>query len=97
MSAPVRNPPTAKKTEATKFTSNPKNVRMLGLIPVAAMAPTILSSSHLPPAPIPPVNVIAQRIVSQNAYLLRNRKDHLHPRHRTPGHNPQQSAKAGMV
>src|SRR5262249_23508452 len=40
-----------------KFTTNPKNVKTLGLIPVAAIAPTILSSSHLLPVPIAPVKV----------------------------------------
>src|SRR5207249_9859656 len=57
INAPVKNPPTAKKAAAIKFTTNPRNVRRLGLIPVAAITPTILSSSHLLPVPIPPVNV----------------------------------------
>jgi len=47
----------AKKAAAAKFTTRPRKVRRLGLMPVAAMAPTILSSSHLLPDPIAPVNV----------------------------------------
>src|SRR6266567_1289016 len=52
ISAPVKNRPTAKKAAAPKFTTSPRNVRRLGLIPVAAITPTILSSSHLLPVPI---------------------------------------------
>src|SRR6266404_7605426 len=55
--APRKNFPTAKHAAAPKFTTRPRNVRKLGLIPVAAIAPTILSSSHLLPVPIAPVRV----------------------------------------
>ena len=48
---------TANITAAPKFTTRPRNVSTLGLIPVAAMTPTILSSSHLLPVPIAPVKV----------------------------------------
>src|SRR5271166_6077261 len=67
ISAPVRKFPTAKLAAAAKFTSKPRNVSTLGLMPVAAITPTILSSSHLPPVPMPPVNVaISIYLVSQN-------------------------------
>src|SRR5580765_3438967 len=57
IAAPRKNLPTAKLAAAPKFTTSPRNVRTLGLIPVAAIAPTILSSSHLLPVPIAPVSV----------------------------------------
>src|ERR1035438_4088303 len=56
--AAVRKLPTAKRAAAPKFTTNPKKVSRLGLIPVAANPPTIRSSSHFPPVPIAPVNVL---------------------------------------
>ena len=55
--APVKKWPMANIAAATKFTTSPKNVRKLGFTPVAASAPTILSSSHLLPVPMPPVSV----------------------------------------
>jgi hypothetical protein len=55
--APRKNFPTAKLAAAPKFTTKPRKVKKLGLIPVAAIAPTILSSSHLLPVPIAPVRV----------------------------------------
>src|SRR5258708_3056203 len=55
--APAKNPPTAKKAAAPKFTTSPRKVRKLELPPVPASAPTILSSSHLLPVPIAPVSV----------------------------------------
>src|SRR5580765_85662 len=57
IAAPRKNLPTAKLAAAPKFTTSPKNVNTFGLIPVAAIAPTILSSSHLLPVPIAPVSV----------------------------------------
>src|SRR5277367_4344505 len=57
IAAPVRKFPTAKLAAAPKFTTSPKKVSRLGLIPVAASAPTMRSSSHFPPVPIAPVNV----------------------------------------
>src|ERR1700719_4041813 len=57
MVAPRKNFPTAKLAAAPKFTTSPRKVKKLGLIPVAAIAPTILSSSHLLPVPIAPVRV----------------------------------------
>src|SRR5271163_1127940 len=57
ISAAIRKCPRAKFTAATKFTTRPRNVRKLGLTPVAARTPTILSSSHLLPVPIAPVKV----------------------------------------
>src|SRR6202030_2985513 len=42
---------------AIKLTTRPRKVRKLGFTPVAASEPTILSSSHLLPLPIPPVSV----------------------------------------
>src|SRR5215469_2744684 len=57
ITAPRKNLPTAKHAAAPKFTTNPRNVSTFGLIPVAAIAPTILSSSHLLPVPIAPVSV----------------------------------------
>src|SRR5882757_3327816 len=65
--APVRNLPTANITAAPKFTTRPRNVSTLGLIPVAAMTPTILSSSHLLPVPIAPVKVAMQRYTLSRA------------------------------
>src|SRR5260370_34535213 len=65
ISAPVKKLPMAKKAAAMNFTSNRRNVRKLGLTPVAARAPTILSSSHLLPVPIAPVNVVIALVVSQ--------------------------------
>src|SRR5438874_575219 len=60
-SPPVRNLPTANITAAPRFTTRSRDVSTLGLIPVAAMTPTILSSSHLLPVPIAPVTVAMQR------------------------------------
>src|SRR5579859_4467701 len=57
IAAPRKNLPTAKLAAAPKFTTSPRNVSTLGLMPVAAIAPTILSSSHLLPVPIAPVSV----------------------------------------
>src|SRR5215831_8254793 len=57
ITAPRKNLPTAKHAAAPKFTTSPRNVKKLGLIPVAAIAPTIFSSSHLLPVPIAPVRV----------------------------------------
>jgi hypothetical protein len=57
MIAPVRKFPTAKLAAAPKFTTSPRNVSRLGLIPVAAIAPTMRSSSHFEPVPIAPVTV----------------------------------------
>src|SRR5260370_27766052 len=57
ITAPRKNLPTAKLAAAPKFTTRPRNVKKLGLIPVAAIAPTILSSIHLLPVPIAPVSV----------------------------------------
>src|SRR5215467_14409785 len=57
INAPRKNLPTAKLAAAPKFTTSPRNVNTFGLIPVAAIAPTILSSSHLLPVPIAPVRV----------------------------------------
>src|SRR5580698_8100279 len=57
ITAAIRKCPSAKFAAATKFTTNPRNVRKLGLTPVAAKTPTILSSSHLLPVPIAPVKV----------------------------------------
>jgi hypothetical protein len=55
--APLRKCPTAKVAAAAKLTSKPKKVSRLGLMPVAASAPTMRSRSHFPPVPIAPVNV----------------------------------------
>src|SRR5271157_4581790 len=55
--APVRKLPTAKLAAAPKLTTSPRKVSKFGLMPVAASAPTMRSSSHFPPVPIAPVNV----------------------------------------
>src|SRR5579872_1573162 len=49
---------------ATKLTTRPRNVRKLGFTPVAASARTILSSNHLLPFPMPPVNVAIRVLLS---------------------------------
>src|SRR2546428_10904890 len=55
--AQVKNRPLEKMAVEQKFTTKPRKVRRFGLIPVAASAPTILSSSHLLPLPIAAVKV----------------------------------------
>src|SRR3989442_553024 len=51
------NRPRANITDAERFTSRPRNVSRLGLMPVAARAATILSSSQRLPSPIPRVSI----------------------------------------
>src|SRR5579885_2518357 len=63
MKAPVRKFPTAKFAAAAKFTTRPRKVKKFGFTPVAASAPTILSSSHLLPLPI---------LLSASPYLVRS-------------------------
>src|SRR5260370_15526226 len=52
IAAASRKRPVANIAAAQKFTTRPRNVRKFGLIPVAARAPTILSSSQRLPSPI---------------------------------------------
>src|SRR6266478_1304969 len=80
--APRKNFPTAKLAAAPKFTTSPRNVKKLGLIPVAAIAPTILSSSHLLPVPIAPVSVAIYGWEEACSYL------NTHLRYRTAGLQP---------
>src|SRR5713101_7755038 len=76
----MRNCPRAKCTAAQKLTNSPKNVSRLGLMPVAAIAPTILSSSQRLPSPIQRVNIeagalfpdwFARRIIRHPARCLK--------------------------
>src|SRR5579885_1677391 len=69
MKAPVRKFPTAKFAAAAKFTTRPRKVKKFGFTPVAASAPTILSSSHLLPLPLAPVSVALSRQVKPSVCL----------------------------
>src|SRR5437899_3919830 len=55
--AALPNRPRANITDAERFTSRPRNVSRLGLMPVAARAATILSSSQRLPSPIRRVSI----------------------------------------
>jgi hypothetical protein len=58
--AAILNNPVANIAAAQKFTINPINVNTFGLIPVAASAPTILSSSQRLHVPIKRVIIFLQ-------------------------------------
>src|SRR6202050_1479103 len=81
--AAVLKRPVAKSAAAQKFTTSPIKVRTLGLIPVAASAPTILSSSQRLTTPIAFVIMKSARHDTLRERLSQVTRGDAHGRHGT--------------